>query len=316
MAILLVTTSYDLAADYVTAVLDERGADYFRLDTDQFPQNVRVTLDSARGPTLMNHVSSISGKDVTAVWYRRHTSPVLPDGLEPGEADFCQRESRALLMGVLHGLTVRRWMSHPSALSVAELKPYQLIVARRLGFRVPPTVMTNDPIIAKQFTARGPVVAKAVSSGYIATVDGNRAIFTSRVSRKDLQHLDELCLSPVTFQQFVRKRVDIRVTVVDGEVYPAEIFSQTRGSSRTDWRATDDPNLRHARHRLPRRLSDRCAALLRALGLTFGAIDLALDDDGTYTFFEINPNGEWLWIEDQLGYPIASSIAEWLSGGR
>ena len=314
MTILLVTNSYDVAADYVTAVLDKLGTAYFRLDTDRFPQYVQASFDPARGSTLRSGTSSILEREITAVWYRRHSTPDLPNGIERGEADFCRRESRALLIGMLQALPTRRWMSHPIALAAAEAKPYQLSVARRLGFRLPPTLVTNDPARVERFAARRSLVVKAVSSGYIASEDGNRAVFTSRLRKKDLKDLSALSLAPVIFQELVNKRADIRVTVVGGKVFAAEIFSQQRKSSRTDWRATDDPNLGHARHELPARLSDKCVALVRALGLTFGAINLAITHDGMYTFFEINPNGEWAWIEDHLGYPISRANSGLVEG--
>ena len=120
-------------------------------------------------------------------------------------------------------------------------------------------------------------------------------------------------LAPVTFQEKVEKASDIRVTVVEDDVFAAEILSQARQSSKVDWRATDDPDLEHRPHKLPATLADQCRRLVSKLGLGFGAIDFALKPDGTYVFFEINPNGEWLWLEDQLSLPISDSIAGWLS---
>ena len=58
---------------------------------------------------------------------------------------------------------------------------------------------------------------------------------------------------------------------------------------------------------------ERCAAFVSGLGLTFGAIDLVLDEQGALQFLEINPNGEWMWIEDLVGYPIADRIASFLT---
>jgi glutathione synthase/RimK-type ligase-like ATP-grasp enzyme len=54
--------------------------------------------------------------------------------------------------------------------------------------------------------------------------------------------------------------------------------------------------------------------LMSDMKLQFGAIDLALTQSGNYYFLEINPNGQWLWIEDKLGYPISQAVADWLVG--
>ena len=95
-------------------------------------------------------------------------------------------------------------------------------------------------------------------------------------------------------------------------MFAAEIMSQSHPSSATDWRATENPDLEHKIHNLPDRTGNQCLELVRRLGLGFGAIDFALTEEDEYIFFEINPNGEWLWIELQLGYPIAKRIAQWL----
>ena len=50
---------------------------------------------------------------------------------------------------------------------------------------------------------------------------------------------------------------------------------------------------------------------IKALGLEFGAIDLALQDD-VYYFLEINPTGEWGWLMG-AELPIAEALARVLS---
>ena len=247
------------------------------------------------------------------MWYRRNVRPAFSVDLDNGFRDLCERESRAFLTGALLALPTTKWLSHPMAIWRAEHKPYQLAVAAQLGFSIPSTVITNDKRVAQDFAVNRRLVAKAVSSGYVATPSGNAAIFTSSVSKDDLADLEGLNLAPVIFQQMESKQLDVRVTVVGDDVFGVEILSQTRQSSSIDWRATDDPNLEHRVHDLPFDVAQRCRALLEHLGLAFGAIDLALTEDGSYVFFEINPNGEWVWLEDRLGIPISSAIAQWLA---
>ncbi|MCJ7515298.1 MAG: hypothetical protein MUO89_04950 [Dehalococcoidia bacterium] len=311
--VLIVTASYDVGADYVLKALQKKRTPAFRLNSDHFPSRIKASFRPPDDITFSVDGNLISGKSVKSVWYRRHVLPELPTDLDAGAQDFCERESRAFLDGVLSALPTKRWMSFPQNIARAERKPYQLSVASRLGFAVPLTVITNDSTSVIETSRGHQMVAKAVSSGYVAGPDGNRAIFTNRLKSGDLQELEGLALAPVTFQELVAKVSDIRVTVVEGEVFAAEILSQGRQSSQIDWRATDDPNLPHREHHLSTATTDLCRELVNHLGLTFGAIDLALKQDGTYVFFEINPNGEWVWLEDLLGFPISDRIAQWLS---
>jgi len=310
--VLVVTASYDVAADYVLKSLRQMGTPAFRLNTDHFPSHVKAFFRPPKDIEFMEDKLVISGTSIKSVWYRRHVSPDLPTELEAGVRDFCERESRAFLDGVLESLPTKRFMSSPNAILRAERKPYQLSIASELGFIIPDTIMTNNPAHVAEIAQRNELVAKAISSGYIDTPEGNRAIFTSRLKTEDLKELDGLALAPVTFQEFVDKASDIRVTVVAGDVFAAEILSQEHESSRIDWRATDDPHLAHRIHELPYEIADLCRKLVTRLGLNFGAIDLVLKSDGSYVFLEINPNGEWVWLQDQLGFPISERIAQWL----
>ena len=311
--VLIVTASYDAAADHVVEILESTGTHVFRLNTDLFPSEVNIQFWPNIGTVFDDGNTVVSDRQIKSVWYRRHVAPKLPDHLDPGIRDFCERETRAFLSGIINSLLSNRWMSRPDVINVAEKKPHQLAVASRMGFIVPETIITNNQNVVEGWSKERKLVAKAVSSGYIKNPCVNLAMFTSLVQPGDLHDLGGLKLAPVTFQEHVDKVLDIRVTVVAEDVFAAEILSQERDSSRTDWRATDDPDLGHAEHELPDNVSSRCRALVKKLGLQFGAIDLALTNDGCYMFFEINPNGEWLWIEDRLGYPIAERIALWLA---
>ena len=311
--VLVVTTSYDSAPEYVLPALEGRGVPYFRLDTDRFPTEIHASFMPRQGVTLEDGGRSITGSDVKSVWYRRNVAPNLPDHLDVGTREFCERETRAFLEGTLASIQTKRWLSSPQAIWGAERKPYQLAVAAALGFTLPSTLVTNDEVALRGFAQDRKLVAKAVGSGYIQAADGFYAIFTSALDPAHLSDLSGLTLAPVTFQEHVEKSRDIRVTVVGNEVFAAEILSQSRESSRVDWRATDDPDLEHRPHEVPSTLARLCVSLVSHLGLAFGALDFALTPEGSYVFFEINPNGEWLWLEDQLGLPISDRIAAWLS---
>ncbi len=311
--VLLVTASYDDAADSVSHFLEQIGTPAFRLDTDLFPTEAKATFDPNSGLTLESSQDCVHSNQIMSVWYRRNVAPALPAHLDEYEREFCARESRAFLEGALMSIPTDRWVSNPTAIWRAEHKLYQLAIAKQLGFNVPLTMVTNDEATTQRFTRDRQVIGKAVSSGYIDSPNGYRAMFTTALTSTDLDDLSGLDVSPVIFQERVQKASDIRVTVIGGEVFTAEIMSQSHSSSATDWRATENPELQHRVHNLPTQQKQQCLALVRRLGLEFGAIDLALTVDGQYIFFEINPNGEWLWLQYQLGFPIAEKIARWLT---
>lgn len=48
------------------------------------------------------------------------------------------------------------------------------------------------------------------------------------------------------------------------------------------------------------------------LNLQFAAIDFVLDVENRYWFLEINPNGQWVWIEHLVELPISKEIVNQL----
>jgi glutathione synthase/RimK-type ligase-like ATP-grasp enzyme len=201
-------------------------------------------------------------------------------------------------------------------------KPLQIDIARQLGFEVPRTLITNDPSLAREFYefCGGDVVYKTLSCPRVTHNDGqvgdqvdNIAAYTTLVGTEDPNLWKSVELAPCLFQEHVAKKVELRVTVVGHDVFAAEILSQSDPATLIDWRRGDIVNLEHRIHYLPEAIADLCRLLLRALGLNFGAMDLILTPDSRYVFLEVNPNGQYGWIEHLTGLQISQAIANLLA---
>ena len=92
------------------------------------------------------------------------------------------------------------------------------------------------------------------------------------------------------------------------------LISQTDPAARVNWVMNERSRTATLPSHAPVELSEQCLSLLDHLGLAYGALDFVLGNDNQYTFLEVNPNGEWLWLEDKLDYPISDEIADWLTG--
>lgn len=99
------------------------------------------------------------------------------------------------------------------------------------------------------------------------------------------------------------------MTVVGEHIFAAKINSQLSSESLTDWRAANNI-LPHEKIQLPNELESKCLELNRYFKLNFSAIDFILDTNNEYFFLEINPNGQWAWIEQLLEYPISKAITD------
>ena len=65
---------------------------------------------------------------------------------------------------------------------------------------------------------------------------------------------------------------------------------------------------------LPPEIETALKTMLTQYGLRFGAFDMIVTPDGEYVFLELNPNGQWLWIETITGAPMSRAIADLLAG--
>jgi glutathione synthase/RimK-type ligase-like ATP-grasp enzyme len=133
----------------------------------------------------------------------------------------------------------------------------------------------------------------------------------TRVLRaEELPLLDRVVLAPVIFQEFVPAEADVRVTVVGDNLFATAIVPAP-GGYQLDYRM-DLAGASYLPTELPPEVADRIRALMQRLGLLYGALDLRRRADGSYVFLEINPAGEWLFVEERSGQPITEAVADFL----
>lgn len=324
--ILIVTSRGDRTADLVEAQFDARGIGFLRLDTETFGTDFFIDFSlKTSSPDLFfrTQQKEFRGIDVSSIWYRRPLPPIVRGELKSAEAEeFARMERSSLLDGALLSLDCY-WVSHPSAIRVASHKLRQLTLATICGFEVPETCVTMDPERAREFyfglRSRGKrAAAKLVSKGppVATTPERQYSVYTVLLEDDDLRRDSAISTCPAIYQEYIEKRFELRVTVVGNKVFACEIHSQAAESTRVDWRRYDLDHTPHVPCKLEPGLSERCLALTRELGLAFAAIDLVVRPDGHVVFLELNPNGQWGWIEELTGLPIASAIADLLIRGK
>lgn len=273
-------------------------------DPFAFPLNESISFKFANGFSGV-HVFAGDLDDVAFVWYRKpRWKPVTEFGVAPEYhllVETAYRETVMMLYGLLPNAI---WISDYWSIMRANNKALQIQLAHNLGFTVPETLITSVPSDALRFIDEhnAKVVTKPLGTGYI--MSGGSEFYdyfyaTSLVSvlRELLvPHLEGLRVAPAIFQRQVPNYRDIRVTIVNGEVFACEVLKKNAGN--VDWRReilTND--LVYTMHDLPKDLVSKCLALLDSLHLRFGVVEFVLTPDGEYVFMEINPNGQWAFIE-------------------
>lgn len=308
--VLVLTQPYDVTADYVVAELAARDRPVFRCDPGEFPQTLTLVAQWGGGwhgslPLPGRHVAL---HDLGYAYYRRPTAFELPEHLTDAERRWATREARMGLGGVLAAHPW--WLNHPHDIARAEYKPVQLAAAGAVGLSVPSTLITNEPAAAERFVREhGGAVVKPLGSGVITEDGAAKLIYTNRVSAEEIDHT--VAGTAHLFQQRVDKAYEVRLTVVDDAWFAVRIDGASEAAE-LDWR-TDYDSLSYSVVTIPGPVRDGVRRLLTRLRLRFGALDFIVTPQGEWIFLEINPNGQWAWLQDATGLPIAAAIADALT---
>jgi len=290
----------------VQELAEARGAHVVRLNTE-LAHEWRVTLDPGESWTVQSDQRSLSSGDCAGVWWRRPKSPDRPETVDPSSWEAVCEQWRAFFAG-LASVPDPRWVSSPFAIRSAENKASQLASAALAGLSVPRTIWTNAVPAARELLAEldDQGVCKSVASAFWETDRVPYFVFARHVTSGDLPEPPQLALAPLAFQEMVVPKRDVRATVIGARVIGA-VREPSMSEEPLDWRLAPEGSWRA--HRLPTSIAEACVRLASDMGLRFAGIDLALGKDGHYWFVELNPNGEWGWLQ-AAGLPIAEALAD------
>lgn len=292
---------------HVDAVLHHVRRPAIVFDVADFPARARAVVGFSDGSERLRLVlegrHDITIENVGAVWYRRER----PMQLDPALIDipsrlFAWSESTETLTGIFRAIDCF-WMNPAAADEAGQRKVRQLQLARGVGLSVPNTIITNDPESAHAFAVEHlehGVIRKALRN----IAEAPR--LTAMVTADDLTRIGDVRYAPVTFQQFVPADLDLRVIVVEDEIFAAAIRSAPE--HQTDYRMGIG-SAEFFPYTLPEDVATALLDLHHRLGLVYGASDFRVTPDGDHVFLEVNPAGEYLFASQRTGQPVPQAIA-------
>ncbi|WP_405937343.1 ATP-grasp ribosomal peptide maturase [Streptomyces sp. NBC_00726] len=310
--VLVVTETDDLTADMVITELNRRDVPVTRFNPSDIGADLTVSARFGSSPApvageLRTPSRTVDLAQVRSVYWRR---PVWPsfERLADDDARFAAAQVRYGLGGTLYALDGPLWVNHPLRNAAADYKPAQLGIAQRLGLRVPPTLITNDPDEARAFI-RGheQVLFKTLRWTPYRRDSVSVTGWADLVTETEID--ESVVVAPHLFQAVVDKVADLRVLIVGRAVFAVRI-----DSGMLDWRK-DYSALSYRVVDLPDRLEKALLTCLDHFGLVSGSFDIAVDKAGDPWWLELNPNGQWGWLEEPTGLAMSVAFAELLRQG-
>jgi glutathione synthase/RimK-type ligase-like ATP-grasp enzyme len=254
---------------------------------------------------------SIAPQRISAAWYRKIGNISLLDpGPDEAKKLHINNEIRYLNNAVWALYPDEKWLNSPGRIFQAQEKLGQLLLARDLGFNIPETVISNDwDNISSRLLSDNRTMIVKMMHGVITESGHHKAMYTTPIDEAKLAEIRDYTIPfPGIYQSSIKKAREWRVTAVGDNVFPAAIY--TDEEAKDDWRKhqlTDA--VRFENEKLPEGIAEKCIQYLGRMGLKFGAFDFIEEPDGTIFFLECNPNGQYSWLEENLGFSISQAIA-------
>jgi len=320
--VLIITHSRDnICIDTVSSFIQEMGGEAIRFDVDRYPLDYMLTSTyrKKKWRVLLDDGSKVHDlDDAAAIWFRRsfNIGQGITEVLEQEYVEPSMGEIKRTIYGMLEALNCFK-MERYSVYRRLDSKEEQLRVAERNGLLIPETCITNDPAALRSFMQKqgAPLITKMQSAFAIYRGEDEHVVFTNELGPGQLDDLETLQYCPMTFQEKLEKKLELRVTIVGREIFAFSVDSQKISNAGIDWRKEGMALLNDWQpYTLPENIHRSLMGLMDAYGLNYGAIDIILTPDDRYYFLEINAAGEYFWLDRLCDHAISRHMAAVLLG--
>ena len=298
--VVLISNKFDFSTDFIAVELNKRNVSYIRINRDELKDYV-IDFDPVL-PEITGSYKDISFCIKTdflkSIYYR---APTFLRDIFQEKISEDEKLIRTQWTAFVRSLCVfenAKWLNNPVNIYKAEIKPYQLFLANKLGFKIPKTIISNEvKNLGKEFLA-----IKSIDTAIVNNGNEEGFVYTEIYKQNEIEF--NKYNSPFFNQEGILPKIDIRVTVIENHVIAAKIQGENKIDE--DWRRYKN-ELKYTIFPLPIEIEKLCVEYVKQLDLKFGAIDLILSDD-KYYFIEINPTGEWSWLQQTTDYKYDAVI--------
>lgn len=322
--LLLLTNSYDVHTCERVAECTPPGMKVIIVHVDCLDDRTHLDVVDGRWVLTVDG-RTLDEATVGAVWFRKpyhwwfqltdeyHKLPQQTKDL----IDYKRKQvSAAISLYVAH-LRTQGVPIVPDPSAVHELtysKAHQLHVAHQCGLRTPKTLQTSSKEAIRAFVNAHPqaIIKNLHSTGFLR---GELFRDVGATTRVNVTNLDDYLSAkatpfPMIVQEEVQNKIDIRVTCVDDTVFAVSMRSK-RTSTPLDVRLLEHGDVQYESLSLPSTVIQQLLAINKTLGLRYAAVDLAyVPDTDTHYFLEVNPYGQYMFVEDATGLPITKTIVQ------
>lgn len=309
--VLIATFREDPDALVVANDLRSRGVRVSMFHGDEYPMKSEISTFVSNGEETQVLVNGADGRidfeTFDVVWWRRYSGFVVRGAYHPDDERIVQQENRMLARHLPYVVANRaRWINPPQGEMEGASKLLQLRVAKQVGLQFPRTLATNSRVDAAAFIdAIESEGKRAILKTFLphhwdlqeAGESGVAYAYASSIRSAQLVEESMFRVCPVLLQEQVDCICEIRAIFM-GEACVAVEYNHARpGREHLGVRHGTGAHDTTRIHPLPTDVQHLCVQLMKRLSLVFGSFDFLLTADRRYVFLEVNPQGQWVWLE-------------------
>ncbi|MDR0503616.1 MAG: hypothetical protein LBH16_09900 [Treponema sp.] len=309
--ILIVTNTKDNTIDYFLGSVSK---EHFRFNTDNFLSD--YDFDFSQNWYIKNKKCNllINQKKISGIYYRRPVLPYL--NIQNANDDLSrqlQNEAYDVFDSFINSIDVN-FLNNKYAMIKAENKLIQLKNAKNVGFYIPKTIITNDKSRLNQYLKQNKKYCiKPLYLGYFELKKNTYIPYTAIIEKCDY---DKIINYPVFIQEYIEKQYELRITCIGDNIFPVKILSQSNDNTKIDWRVDNCSSVEYTKTEINNELKSKCNRLLHCFNLNFACIDLIVDKNNKIYFLDLNPNGQWAWLDEILDLGIGKEIERYFYEGK
>jgi hypothetical protein len=306
--ILIVTATDDLHAVAVAQRVRQLGyRDINIFECDRIAQrrslSYRVDSSGKTDKLLTLEGNEISIADVNVIWLRRiraNQQLVVPV-VEDAAGEIINNDCRGGFSGFLSTKFTGKWISDPESSIKASDKIYQLTVAEKNGFIIPKTLVTQSYEDLLDF------FEECEQKIIVKTVVGVHEPFLQTIKIDDPSdyEADSYESSPAIYQELIDGTDHLRLLCFGNRSLCGRICTEE-----IDWRLNLQSKI--SSWEVPDHLHKMVRKTLDDLGLEMGVMDIKINSKGEYCWFEVNPQGQFIFLEPLTNINFIDEFSKYL----
>lgn len=317
--ILIFSEVSDEMTDIVCQWLFFNNEKFLRINNEDFYQfNVQIVNDSSLFEIfLTNKNLRIKLSDFEKVWFRRGNFYFLKNNIFLYSNQKIQNiiekhidEEEKTLVDFMYSVLLQKpHINNPMHYNSNKL--ISLNVASKNGFKLPNTLITNskEKLLSFQNTQKSIITKNIQDVLIIRNIDGFSVSQSTKKIKKSIK--DDFWYS--LFQEEIVKKYELRIFYFIGKCYTMAIFPR---KETIDFRTVDVNSsecMRMVPYKLPSDMKIKIKKFMKDMNLESGSIDMIVDIEDHYYFLEVNPVGQFHFLNKICNYYIEKEIYNFLN---